>query len=236
MRFATERLIVATVSKPVPAKAGAELTFGPYILLMEDVFFSSEKPQNSNRISITGKYTLGFWSPWWFLDNSVPFLPFFLIFYSLYYPVMAAPLFLKIKSEDMKYLLLSLLTASLINYFLSFTVSLSPSARPSLAGGEGFLIFFVKLLYKYDVAGMYFPSLHSLHPLLISLHLWKVDPYGRILLPCALLISLSTVFIKQHFVSDTLAALLLAPSIYYGSYWSILGFKRVRGLFQIRFS
>lgn len=176
---------------------------------------------------LTGKYTLSFWSPWWPLDDLIPFLPFFLIFYSLYYPVMAAPLFLKIKSKDMQYLLLSLLTASFINYFLSFTVSLSPSIRPSLEGEDGFLIFFLSLLYKYDMAGIYFPSLHSLHSLLIGLHLWKAGP-GKILLPCALLISLSTVFIKQHFVSDTLASLLLAPVIYYGSYWSISVFFKTR--------
>ena len=32
MRFATERLLVASVSNPAPAKAGAELTFDSYIL------------------------------------------------------------------------------------------------------------------------------------------------------------------------------------------------------------
>ena len=176
---------------------------------------------------LTGKYTLSLWSPWWSLDNSIPFIPFFIIFYFLYYPVMAVPLFLKIKSEDMKYLLFSLLTASFINYFLSFTVSLSPSIRPSLEGEGGLLIFFLKLLYTYDIAGIYFPSLHSLHSLLIGLHLWKAGP-GKILLPCALLISLSTVFIKQHFISDTLASLLLAPIIYYYSSWGISYLYRVK--------
>ena len=177
---------------------------------------------------LTGRYTLALWSPWWPLDNFVLFLPFFWIFYALYYPVMAAPLFLKIKSEDMKCLLLSLLTASFINYFLSFTVSLSPSARSSLEGWEGPLMFFLKWLYTYDTAGLYFPSLHSLHSLLISLHLWKTGHYRKLLLPCALLISLSTVFIKQHFISDTLASLLLAPVIYYFSYWVISYFHRMK--------
>ena len=127
----------------------------------------------------------------------------------------------------MKCLILSLLTASFMNYLFSFTVSLSPSARPFLEGEEGLLNFFLSLLYKYDMAGMYFPSLHSLHALLIGLHLWKVDRYGKIFLPCALLVSLSTVFVKQHFISDTLASFVLAPVIYYFSFFGISYLRKI---------
>ena len=53
MRFATERLAVASVSKPVPAKTGAELTFAPYTLI-KGYFDFNRKPENSSRIGITG--------------------------------------------------------------------------------------------------------------------------------------------------------------------------------------
>lgn len=162
------------------------------------------------------KFSLSLWSPKTFLDIHIPFLPFMVIPYMLYLIVMAAPLFLNLKNREIQSLLISLVSASFVTYLISFSYSVSPSPRYLFSGEEkGVFIFIVKTLYKHDTSPLYFPSLHSLHSLLIGLHLWKKGSRRRVLLPCAFLISLSTVFVKQHFFTDTVASLFLVPVIYY---------------------
>lgn len=165
---------------------------------------------------VMSKFSLSLWSPKTFVDSYIPFLPFMIIPYMLYPVVMAVPLFVNLRKMEMKSLLISLLFASLITYLFAFSYSVSPSPRHLFFGEErGVLIFILKTLYKYDTSPIYFPSLHALHSLLIGIHLWKNGNEGKVLLPCALLISISTVFVKQHFIVDTLASLLIAPIIYY---------------------
>lgn len=162
------------------------------------------------------KFSLNLWSPKTLLDSYIPFLPFMVIPYMLYLIVMAVPLFLNLKNREMQNLLLSLVLASFVTYFVSFSYSVAPSPRHLFSDEErGVLIFIVKNLYKYDTSPLYFPSLHSLHSLLIGFHLWRKGSKRRILLLCALLVSISTVFVKQHFVTDTLISFFVAPALYY---------------------
>ena len=113
---------------------------------------------------------------------------------------MAVPLFLKISKKDMKILLLSLVTASLLNYFLSFAVSPFPSPRMNLEGQNGLLISLIQLIYRFDTVGLYLPSLHVLHPLLIVLlHPALRSGYGKVFFYIVPLTALSTVFCETAF-------------------------------------
>lgn len=174
------------------------------------------------------KFNLNLWSPKTQFDSHIPFLPFMIIPYSLYFFVMAAPFFLNLKKEEIKRLLLNLITASLLTYLISFSYSVTPSPRHIFSEQDSIFVFIIKILYKYDTSPIYFPSLHSLHSLLIGFHLWKKGGMKRNFLPCALLISLSTVFVKQHFVIDALASLFIAPVIYFFNDF-ILSLKVGRG-------
>ena len=163
---------------------------------------------------LTARYSLSLWSPKQPLDELIPFLPIAVIFYIMYLPLMAVPLFLKIRKKDLKPLLLSLITASLLNYLLSFILSPLPSPRPHLEGQNGLLISLLQLIYRHDSAGLYFPSLHVLHPLLIAiLHPALRSGYGKLFFCAVPLTTLSTVFVKQHFTADVLMSLILAPLI-----------------------
>ena len=163
---------------------------------------------------LTTRYSLNLWSPKERWDELIPFLPFMVIFYVMYLPLMIAPLFLKIRKKDMRTLLLSLVTASLLNYFLSFVVSPFPSPHVHLEGQSGLLISLLQLIYRHDTAGLYLPSLHVLHPLLIGLlHPALRSGYGKIFLYAVPFTILSTVFVKQHFLWDVLVSIALAPLI-----------------------
>ncbi len=163
---------------------------------------------------ILSRFSLGWWSPQSSWDGLIRFLPFMILPYALYFPVMAAPLFPPMQKTGAKRLMFCLIAASAICYLASWTSDVSVSPRASLEGRSGFFVSLTAALYKYDISPVHFPSLHSLHSLLIGFHLWRAGGVWRLCLPCAGLITASTVFVKQHFVWDSIASLLLAPAIY----------------------
>ena len=163
---------------------------------------------------LAGKFSLGWWSPHSAYDEKIPLLPFMILPYLLYFPVMAAPLFAPAGRRGARRLLLCLISASAISYGASFTADAALSPRVSLDGREGVFASLIGVLYKYDTSPLHCPSLHSLHSLLIGLSMWKRGGLWRAALPCSVLITVSTVFVKQHFLWDAIAAALLAPAIY----------------------
>jgi membrane-associated phospholipid phosphatase len=82
--------------------------------------------------------------------------------------------------------------------------------RPSFVP-QGFSDGLLQWIYEVDTGWNAFPSLHVGHSTLVALLCWK---YRRSLFPVAaagsLLISASTVLIKQHYVVDIPGGILLA--------------------------
>ena len=191
--------------------------FGPYALfLIFQILSYFVVGGLSVRFSWNG------WSPYWpWGDSLVPFFPPAVWIYILYYPLMASPLFLKLSREKTRHLLCGLVSASLLNYLLAFFVSVLPAPHASLReGSPGWTLVVLEWIYQNDIKGLYFPSLHVLHSLLIGFCFWGTGPGGvrKALLPASLGVAVSAVLVKQHFVADILASLLLAPVLYWVLY------------------
>jgi membrane-associated phospholipid phosphatase len=143
------------------------------------------------------------------LDAHIPFRPEFVFAYFLYYPWLLWPLVLRQREVFFR----ALGAFALMQLFAGVVFVLFPShmVRPTVipAGIAGDLVRFI---YRMDMGWNVFPSLHVGHSVLVALLFWKHGPpklFPIVALGSAL-ISASTVLIKQHYVVDIPAGLLLA--------------------------
>lgn len=71
------------------------------------------------------------------------------------------------------------------------------------------------LNYALDPPVNCFPSLHVANALYAALVAWRLDrAVGRVMIPCAFAIAVSTLFTKQHYVADATAGLVLGWACY----------------------
>ncbi len=142
-------------------------------------------------------------------DAYIPFAPNFVFAYYLYYPWVLLPLPILRERQIFYHTIFAfaLLQAAALASFVALP---SKMVRPELVG-DGLAMDMMRAMYKADPGFNLLPSLHVAHSTLVALVFWK---YGRKYFPAVaagtLLISLSTVFIKQHYVIDIPAGLAFA--------------------------
>ncbi|MBI2564728.1 phosphatase PAP2 family protein [Candidatus Woesearchaeota archaeon] len=149
------------------------------------------------------------------LTNKAPFLEIFVIPYNLYFLFLFLPLFFtwnNIKLYRRCALAISLiLLLSNIIYILMPIKIIRPDVQPT-----NFLTSIVHFIYRLDPPFNTLPSLHVsitvLNLLILSFFKKKL---GMIFFIPALLIILSTIFIKQHYFADVMAGIFLGAAVYY---------------------
>lgn len=163
----------------------------------------------------------GYWSTQVWLDGYIPFCEWFVIPYCLWYPLLAAVgLWLLWKDRKgfrryMCFLALTFFASALIWLLLPNGQDLRPAAMPR----DNPLTRLVAGLYAIDTNTNVFPSVHVVGAIGAA---WAVNRTpsldGHRLLRgatsiLALLICLSTLFIKQHTVLDVIGGLGLALAV-----------------------
>ncbi len=156
------------------------------------------------------------------LDDRIPFCEGFVIFYVLWFvAIFGMHLYTLVYDLDVfkrysKFLIFSLSISSVI--FLVF-----PSCqelRPETFPRDNLLTKIVGLLYAVDTNTNVLPSEHAIGAIAVfsaGIHCRRLQTPGKIaaLLVMAVLISLSTVFLKQHSVLDVLAAVPICAAAYW---------------------
>lgn len=145
------------------------------------------------------------------VDAYIPFVPAFVFAYLLYYPWLLLPA-LVIRRRDGFF---RALLAYVIMQVLAICVYLvfpSRMLRPEIGGlPDGLVTDLITWVYRTDRGWNLFPSLHVAHSSLGAMLCWmhrrKAFPLALL---GALLIAASTVLIKQHYVIDIPAGVLLA--------------------------
>ena len=149
-----------------------------------------------------------------FLDHLIPFTPFFVLFYVIYYPFIVLPLFLNIRQKGHFFRTLGAMLFITISSFLMYLVFQTSMIRPDIVITNVFdkLVHFI---YVMDKPLNLFPSLHVSLTTAAFLALRKIDQKKSwYFLSIALSIILSTVFIKQHVVADVVAGMILGGASY----------------------
>ncbi|MBQ7959902.1 MAG: phosphatidic acid phosphatase [Clostridia bacterium] len=162
------------------------------------------------------------------LDDMIPFCEAFLIPYVGWYFLIVWSLvyFLLYNVENFKRLQVFIIVTQAVAMIAYIFIPTRQDLRPIVFPRDNFLTDCVALLYSLDTNTGVCPSLHCAYSIgIASVWLkekgvtWRLKTFVVV---CAVLICLSTMFIKQHSAVDFFAALpvcLLAEIIACGGYW-----------------
>lgn len=156
-------------------------------------------------------------------DRALPFVPWTVVFYVLYYPLLATPLAFAQDAGKLTRLAIAQMGISSFAYvvFLAFP---TPIDRPPAVPIEGWLHILLDSLYRADHPYNTFPSLHVAQTCILALFFlkygacWMGQPLatrwvtGVILFhgAASFLVAASAVLIKQHYLADAASGALLA--------------------------
>ena len=165
------------------------------------------------------------------LDDLIPFCEYFIIPYVLWFLFMAATviyfMFFQDSLEEYRKLISMLGTGMTVFLIVSFVIPNCHNLRPVLPEDGNVFVKAVRILYTIDTPTNLLPSIHVFNTLACYTAIVnnerctqnKVIRYGSKLL--AILIILSTVFLKQHSVIDVSIAFLFFGICYWIFYWFI---------------
>lgn len=151
-------------------------------------------------------------------DDMIPFIEFFIIPYAFWFPYVAIPLvyfFLTDKETFLKSCRF-LFTGMTVFLIVSTIYPNGAYLRPIVFPRNNIFTTIIQILYKMDTPTNLFPSIHVYNALGTHLSIcyskrfrdFKAFKTGSFII--AILIVLSTMFIKQHSIFDVLTAIAMA--------------------------
>ena len=163
------------------------------------------------------------------LDDLIPFCEIFVIPYVLWYVLIAGSLlyFLLYNVDNFKRLQISIIALQVISTVIYIVYPNKQDLRPEVFPRDNFFTDIVAGLYSTDTCTGVCPSLHVSISLAIVSAWFKEKsasvPVKALIALFALIVCMSTVFIKQHSVIDSLAALpvflAVEAAVYCKSFW-----------------
>lgn len=146
------------------------------------------------------------------LDRVLPLVPSWAIVYgALYLFLILLPLFIVRQDELIRRTVYAYLLIWITAYVFFFAVYPTAAPRPDQVSGTGFAVWGLRALYSSDPPYNCFPSLHVAHSFVSALACSRVHRrVGIIAMLSATLVAFSTLFTKQHYVSDVVAGVFLA--------------------------
>jgi membrane-associated phospholipid phosphatase len=149
------------------------------------------------------------------LDRRVPVVPAWSIVYGAVYSfLIVLPVLVVRQTAHIRRLYVAYLLVWITAYVF-FLLFPTVAPRPVNVVGDGFAVWGLRFLYSADPPSNCFPSLHVAHSFVSALSCYRVHrSLGVAAVFCALLVGVSTVFSKQHYILDVLAGMLLASVAY----------------------
>lgn len=149
------------------------------------------------------------------LDRFLPLAPTWALVYgALYVFLIVLPVLVVQQEELIRRTVWAYLTVWTIAY-VCFLLYPTVAPRPGTVLGDGFAVWGLRFLYDADPPYNCFPSIHVAHSFVSALACYRVHrALGLIAVLCALLVALSTLFTKQHYVADLIAGIVLAVAAY----------------------
>jgi membrane-associated phospholipid phosphatase len=148
-----------------------------------------------------------YWVSYMPLDDQIPFVPAFVIPYCLWYPYLVVTgLYLLVKDRDnfIRYMLFIILGFTLSLLFCLIFPN-GQNLRPAEFEHPNVFTWMLGIVYSADTNTNVFPSMHVIGCMAASVAAWRSASMKRLRIPSlilAILISASTVFVKQHSFLD----------------------------------
>lgn len=146
-------------------------------------------------------------------DYLLPLLPTWALVYgSLYAFLIVLPVLVVQQHELIRRTVWAYLTVWSLAY-LGFLLYPTVAPRPETVTGDGFAAWGLRFLYDADPPYNCFPSLHVAYSFVSVLACRKVHrTLGTVAMTCAVLVALSTLFTRQHYIADVIGGTLLAAA------------------------
>lgn len=156
------------------------------------------------------------------LDNYIPFIEYFIVPYLLWFLFIAVSvLYFFFTDKEGFYRLFTFLAIGMTAFLIICTVFPNGlNLRPEVFARDNIFVDMVKQLYRTDTPTNVLPSIHVFNSLAVCCAVYHSDALKKhktVQYVCyifAALIILSTVFLKQHSVTDVIAATVMAGVIY----------------------
>jgi membrane-associated phospholipid phosphatase len=148
------------------------------------------------------------------LDRAIPLVPEWMFVYGSMYVFVLLPLLVVRDRRLFRCSLQSYLFVLVVAYagFLAYP-TITP--RPATVAGDGFAAWALRLNYALDTRYNCFPCLHVAHSFVSALSAFRVNRrVGAAAVAWAVLVGLSTLFTKQHYVVDVLAGTAMGLAAY----------------------
>jgi membrane-associated phospholipid phosphatase len=152
------------------------------------------------------------------IDRAIPFINIFVIPYIFWYVFIFAVLFYLL-AKDEKMLVRTVITIDicLMICYVIYYIFQTTVPRPLVTGND-VLPKLVNMIYSHDQPYNCFPSIHCLTSFIMIRSIFKSKIRNifniSIITSIAVLIILSTMFIKQHVILDVISAIIIADSIF----------------------
>lgn len=149
------------------------------------------------------------------LDRAIPLWPAWsLVYGSLYFVLIVLPVLVVREEEHIRRTLSAYLTVWLTAY-VCFWVYPTAAPRGDEVAVDGFAAWALSALYGADPPYNCLPSIHVAHSFVSAFALARVHRrIGLAAVAAAVLVALSTLFVKQHYVLDVVTGALLASVAY----------------------
>jgi len=199
----------------------------------------SEQPPGSTPIQLLSARRLGYWlyflgvyslyfpinhftqsrdysTPMVGLDEAIEFLPSALYPYALMVPLVLLPFVAIRDAALLKRQVHAFVAAMVISYLCFLVFPVRMTLRPEIPEPVGFTQWAVALCFSLDPPNNCCPSLHVSLSFVGAMGAWVLDrTTGLVALLGALAVSVSTLFLRQHFLVDIVLAMMLCGWIYW---------------------
>jgi membrane-associated phospholipid phosphatase len=147
------------------------------------------------------------------LDSHIPFWPVFIVPYLIFLPIFwLVIIYAYLKNKNFAALAAAILSVYLISYLI-FTVFQTFVPRPMVVSHDVFSGV-VRWTYRLDRPYGAWPSLHAASATLMALYfIFTRSKWWLEYLTFAVLVVLSTLFVKQHFLADALSGIALGTAV-----------------------
>lgn len=149
-----------------------------------------------------------------YLDDEIPFWGWFVYIYNMFYPFCIVAFYLLYKKDEKSYY--KAIISGVIGYIICDIIFLflpTIMYRPPIPNYDPITNLVLKITYYYDEPPLNcFPSIHCLFCFQVIFSYIKSKcslKRKTIVITIATLIILSTLFVKQHFIYDVIAAFLV---------------------------
>lgn len=149
-------------------------------------------------------------------ERHIPFMPIFILGYACVYAGMFIAYLVIDDARDWKRAIVGFFLLTTICYVFFLFLPVKMEMRPDLSAATGVLAEITRIFYIIDMPYNCFPSLHVTYPTFATLVVWRNHRRMRWLLGgMALVVAVSVILVKQHYIADVIAGFFVAFFCYF---------------------